>query len=101
LEATDTARRIIDLKSRLSEKIHAGRKAGLTSLRLLDLSFAMPLLDVPLVVSKLALSRQSATHLVAYLQTLGILHEITGKKRYRKFLFREYVDLIARGTELG
>lgn len=101
LEATDTARRIIDLKSRLSEKIHAGRKAGLSALRLLDLSFAMPLLDVPLVVSKLALSRQSATHLVAYLQTLGILHEITGKKRYRKFLFREYVDLIARGTELG
>jgi hypothetical protein len=40
------------------------------------------------------------TQLVALFQSLGILHEITGKKRYRKFLFREYVDLIAKGTEL-
>jgi hypothetical protein len=31
---------------------------------------------------------------------IGILHEITGKKRYRKFIFKEYVDLIAKGTEL-
>jgi Fic family protein len=99
LEATDTARRIIELKTRLSEIIYSGRKAGVSALRLLDLSFATPLLDVPLVVSKLGLSRQSATQLVDHLQSLGILHEITGKKRYRKFLFREYVDLIAQGTE--
>jgi len=24
---------------------------------------------------------------------------ITGKKRYRKYIFRDYVDIIARGTE--
>ncbi len=100
LEAADTARRIIELKSRLSETIHVSRKAGLSALRLLDLSFAMPLLDVPLVASRLALSRQGATQLVAQFESLGILHEITGKKRYRKFIFREYVDLIAKGTEL-
>jgi len=101
LEAADTARRIIELKSRLAEKIYTDRKAGLSALRLLDLSFAMPLLDVPLVVSRLALSRQSATLLIDHFQSLGILHEITGKKRYRKFLFREYVELIAKGTELS
>lgn len=101
LEATDTVRRIIDLKSRLSEKIYAGRKVGVSALRLLDLSFATPLLDVPLVVSRLALSRQSATQLVDHFQSLGILNEITGKKRYRKFIFKEYVELIAKGTELG
>ena len=101
LEAADTARRIIELKSRLAEKIYTDRKAGLSALRLLDLSFAMPLLDVPLVVSRLALSRQSATLLIDHFQSLGILHEITGKKRYRKFLFREYVELIAKVTELS
>jgi Fic family protein len=101
LEAADTARRIIDLKSRVSETIHSSRRSGLSSLRLLDLSFAMPLLDVPLIASRLALSRQSATQLVDHFQSLGILHEITGKKRYRKFIFREYVGLIAKGTELG
>ncbi len=100
LEAAETARRIIELKSRWSDKIHSSRKAGLSSLKLLDLSFAMPLLDVPLVASRLSLSRQRATQLVAQFQSLGILHEITGKERYRKFLFKEYVDLIASGTEL-
>jgi Fic family protein len=101
LAAADTARRILELKSRSSEKIHASRKAGLSALRLLDLCFAMPLLDVPLVASRLALSRQGATQLVSQFRSLGILHEITGKKRYRKFIFKEYVDLIAKGTELG
>jgi Fic family protein len=101
LEAADTARRIIELKNRLSETIRAGRRSGISDARLLDLCFSMPLLDVPLIVSRLALSRQSATLLVDHFRSLGILHEITGKKRYRKFLFREYVDLIAKGTELG
>jgi len=27
--------------------------------------------------------------------------KITGKKRYRKFIFKEHVELIAKGTELG
>ena len=97
-EATDTARRISDLKSRLGETILANRRSGLSSLRLLDLSFALPLLDVPLIASRLAVSRQSATQLVDHFLSLGILREITGKKRYRKFIFREYVDLIAQGT---
>jgi Fic family protein len=100
LEAAETARRIIDLKSRLSETIHSAHGSGLSSLRLLDLSFAMPLLDVPSIAAKLALSRQGATQLVDHFLSLGILHEITGKKRYRKFLFREYVTLIAKGTEI-
>ncbi len=101
LEAADTARRIIDLKSRLSETIFSSRRSRLSALRLLDLCFAMPLLDVPLIASRLALSRQSTTQLVDHFLSLGILHEITGKKRYRKFLFRDYVALIAKGTELG
>ncbi len=98
LEATDTARQIIDLKSRLGETLLANRRSGLSSLRLLDLGFAMPLLDVPLIAARLAVSRQSATQLVDHFLSLGILREITGKKRYRKFIFKEYVDLIAQGT---
>jgi len=35
---------------------------------------------------------------VTKFEELGILREISGKKRYRKYLFVEYVRIIERGT---
>ncbi len=29
----------------------------------------------------------------------GILREITGKKRYKRYIFTDYVEIIARGTK--
>jgi len=31
---------------------------------------------------------------------LGILKEISGKKRYKSYLFGDYVEIIKRGTEV-
>ena len=58
-----------------------------------------PMIDVPALVRRLKISRESASQLVRKFVELDILREITGKKRYRKYLFRDYVSIIARGTE--
>ena len=99
-EAADTAREIIGLKTRLTDKITANYKIGVLAIRFLDLIFERPVIDVPALVRRLEISRESASQLVRKFVELDILREITGKKRYRKYLFRDYVSIIARGTEM-
>ncbi len=38
--------------------------------------------------------------LIKEFQEISILKEISGKKRYKKYVFSDYVDIIKRGTEL-
>jgi hypothetical protein len=47
----------------------------------------------------LAISKAAVNELVKRFEGAGILREITGKQRYRRYLFRDYVDIIARGTQ--
>ena len=33
------------------------------------------------------------------LEKLGILHEVTGKKRGRIYIYKEYYDILSEGTD--
>jgi hypothetical protein len=43
---------------------------------------------------------QAATLLLAKFEKLGIIGEITGKKRYRQYIFLEYTKIIQEGTQI-
>jgi hypothetical protein len=43
--------------------------------------------------------RPAANNLVRQFVTHGVLHEMTGQKRNRRFLYRDYVDLFSEGRE--
>jgi Fic family protein len=49
---------------------------------------------------QLKISRQTATQLINKFNEAGILNEVSGKKRYRKYLFADYIKIIAKGTEI-
>jgi hypothetical protein len=53
-----------------------------------------------LISEKFDISFQSASTLVNQFVKLGILKEITGRKRDQKFIFKDYVGLLSEGTEL-
>lgn len=57
-----------------------------------------PLISVKDISGKLKISKESANELVKKFERIGILKEITGKQRYKKYSFKEYIDIIARGT---
>jgi len=67
---------------------------------LLDMLFEKPLISVSDIVMQLKISRQTATQLVNKFSEISILNEVSGKKRYRKYLFADYIKIIARGTEI-
>jgi Fic family protein len=92
------AREIITLKGKLTEDLVQNNVGGLNSVRLLDLLFSRPVITVTDISKTLNISHQPAYDLVDQFLKLGILREITGKKRYKRYLFIDYVGIIEKGT---
>jgi hypothetical protein len=83
----------------LAEEIYIRSIASIYGAGLADLLFTTPVINVRDVIQGLKASRETASEPVGKFESAGILSEITGKKRYRKYAFREYVAIVARGTE--
>ena len=97
-EALANAKEIIALKERLVDTLVKNNVGGLNAVRLLDLLFTKPVVTVSDISSALGISHQPAYDLVNQFEKLEILREITGKKRYKKYLFSDYIRIIERGT---
>jgi len=91
-EATDTARAILALREHHRELV--ADRTGVNGMRLLDLLFDRPLVNVNLVRDRLAVSFATANNLVAAFQSAGLLNEITGGRRRRIFRFDAYLALL-------
>ena len=70
------------------------------SLRLLDLLYQKPLINVLKVALHLGLSQPAARKAINNLQELDILIEISGKRRDRVYFYESYMGIIREGTEL-
>lgn len=94
IQAADTARKILALREEHRSKIanHLGRAGGNGHI-VLEQLFARPVISVNEVRALIRASYPAANMLVEKFVDLGILQEITGKARNRKFLYRPYVRL--------
>ncbi|MCK4395848.1 Fic family protein [candidate division WOR-3 bacterium] len=100
-EGANTAKEIIRLKDSLIQDLITSRVASGYAVGLLNLLFSSPIITSRYVQRKLAIkSKDTVSKLLKKFQNLGILKEISGKKRYKKYIFSEYVNIIKRGTEL-
>lgn len=91
-EACATAQSILDLRDRHRELI--GQTAGVNGLRLHDLLFDRPLVNVNLVKDSLGVSFATANGLVKAFEDIGLLSEITGGRRGRIFSYDSYLALL-------
>ena len=93
-EATDTARRIVNLREDVRTEIREGlgRRAS-SALTLLDALFKRPIVNVRAVESITSLSQPAANALTNAMVEAGILEEMTGRQTYRVFSFQRYLDL--------
>ncbi len=93
-QATETARQILSLRERHRQVItdHFGRAAG-NGNRVLEHLYRHPIVVVNDVRTISRTSYAAANNLVTQFVTHGVLHEMTGQKRNRRFIYREYVDL--------
>ena len=93
-QATDTARRILNLRERHRDMINdrLGYRAG-NGHRVLEYLYEYPTVSVKNVQELLEVAYPSANNLVSELVECGILREITGRARGRVFLYDEYISL--------
>lgn len=95
-EATNTARRIQLLREENRRAIteHFGRAAG-NGHRVLEKLFDRPIVSVPDVQQLTGTTHAAANTLVRRMVGLGILEEITGYARNRRFRYGPYVRLFS------
>ncbi len=92
--AIDTFRKIIALKSDIeSTRIVTLGKRSKSALELLNYLFSEPLIETTDLPVILKLNNSTVNRLVDQFVNLNILKEVTGYKRNRIFIFKEYLDL--------
>ncbi len=102
-EATETARAVLHLRERHRAAIteQLGRAAG-NGHRVHETLFHRPIVTVGVVQELTGVSFAAANQLVARLGEIGILREITGFSRNRRFRYDEYVRLFtSEGEEVA
>jgi DNA-binding IclR family transcriptional regulator len=77
----------------IKEKISSPMAIGL-----LDYLFVKPHLSIHDVAENFQLSFQTAKTLVNHFVQIGILREITGKKRDRRYSYWLYLEYLSEGT---
>jgi len=94
-EASRSAQGIVRLREQDRDKVtqHLGRGAR-AGLQLLESLFQRPILSVQGASAASDLSFPNANRLVAELTDLGLLREITGRKRNRVFAYDAYLKLL-------
>jgi Fic family protein len=101
-EATDTVKRVLDLRERhraaITDKL--GRAAG-NGHRVHESLFQKPIVTVATVQELTGLSFAPANELVKRLVAVDILREITGYARNRRFQYDEYVKLFTRDSDVA
>lgn len=91
-----TFEKIIALRNRCeSAIITLGRRAKIGQ-KLLRCLYSEPIMSAKLIGQRLNLTHPSVNQLLKDFQNIGILKEITGFKRNRLFVFKEYLDLFKK-----
>jgi Fic family protein len=94
-EATRTAHQIVQMRETHRSAVEQLR-LGVNGLRLVDLLFASPYVDVNYVSQHLTpdgVAFATANNLVAAFERGGLIEEITGGRRNRIFRYSSYIDL--------
>jgi len=99
-QATEAARAILELFQRDRTAIDEtlGRAAG-SALRVHELLQRRPVLNTKQAVKRLSLTRPTILSALENLQDLGMVRELTGKERYRVYVYDRYFNILDEGTE--
>lgn len=91
----DRFQNILDIKRHIDQDIlpHFSTRRQANAQILMQSLYAQPITDVKAVEHMISGSNNTASSLIADLVKHGVLVELTGQKRNRLFIFRDYVNL--------
>ncbi|GAJ29316.1 Fic family protein [Acidomonas methanolica] len=98
-QAFDAATRIVNLFKEDRERITIQSDRAGSALRIHDLFQQNPFLTANQLTRQTGLSAPTVNAALADLERLGIVEEITGRKRGRVFSYQSYLAILSEGTE--
>jgi len=98
-QAFDAATRIVDLFKEDRERITAESDRAGSALRVHDLFQQNPFLTANQLVERTGLSAPTVNAALSDLERLGVVEEITGRRRGRVFGYHRYLAILSEGTE--
>jgi Fic family protein len=98
-EAADTAERTLRLFSSDRQKIQGLGRAAASAVRVQELMQRNPFVRIRTAAKALKLTIPTVTSALNHLVRLGIVKEISGKRRDRLFAYLRYINMVSEGTE--
>jgi len=98
--AVETSRKILELQTKHRNLLWKKKLSSPLAVGILERLFQKPYVSVNDVAKEFSISFQAASNLVSQLEGAGILQEITGKKRDKRFIYGEYITILSEGTGL-
>lgn len=99
--AYESAMSIVTLFKRDRERISAHAEHTNSMLRLHELLQTHPFFNASQAVKRTKLSAPTVNTALAALETLGIVKEVTGKRRGRVFAYTDFLKILDDGTEVA
>ena len=100
-EAVASARELFAVVAADRARVLAHEGMSVIALRLFELLPRHPVVSVASVMTLVDTTKPTAGRAIELLVAAGVLVETTGKKRDRSFVYRDYLDRLRVGTELG
>ncbi len=94
-----TARRLVHLFQRDSQRVQVGGRGAATVLRLLEALRERPLSTLGRMGQQAGISFPTAAKAMLTLLDLGIARELTGQRRNRVFVYDAYLNILNEGGE--
>ena len=98
-QAVETARELLGLFERDKHRIEALGRPAASALRVHEHLQERPLCTVAGMSKHLGLSAPTVAKSLRHLEALGVITEITGRRRSRTFAYDAYLQALAQGTE--
>ena len=98
-QAISTANLINNLFDQDQTKIATLGRARFSCEQTLEYMKKLPQVTVPLLVSELGMTAPTARHSLNYMLDLGILKEMSGKKRNKIYVYHKYLNILEEGAK--
>ncbi len=98
-QATDTAKKIMDLFTSDRNKIENLGRPAASALRVYDVLQKRVTLSIPRTAERLGISQPTVTSAILHLVKLGVAKEATGRKRKKLYVYDEYLKILGEGAE--
>ncbi|MDA1371525.1 MAG: Fic family protein [Proteobacteria bacterium] len=97
--AYSTASRIIALLEADRKKLDALGRPAASALRVFHYLLTHPIISVPLAEKALQLSAPTIRKSIQHMQAEGILGEVSGRQRDKRYVYTKYLEILSEGTE--